>query len=212
MQGKVVLKESLKQQEISAFKEYKNQMDYDDLKRQAEKHEREERIKKLINRTTNVTVEQQASKVELEIDRRVREQQEQREQFERMLANKKREDQKRQHDELKHRLEIQVQEKRRREMSEKEAEEEFHKQVIHKIKQDEELENAKLSHRKLKHLEFKNNLLLQMGQINNSAECSGIMSQMSPSSVAGGNPLNNRRRIAMDAMTQDELRIHKSIL
>ena len=67
-------------------------MDSDDFKRQAEKHEREERIKKLINRTTNITVEQQASKVELEIDRRVREQQEQREQFERMLANKKRED------------------------------------------------------------------------------------------------------------------------
>jgi len=97
-------------------------------------------------------------------------------------------------------------------MSEKEAEEEFHKQVIHKIKQDEELENAKLSHRKLKHLEFKNNLLLQMGQLNNSADSGGIMSQMSPSSVAGGNPLNNRRRIAMDAMTQEELRIHKSIL
>ena len=92
MQGKVVLKESLKQQEISAFKEYKNQMDYDEFKRQAEKHEREERIKKLINRTTNITVEQQASKVELVIDRRVREQQEQREQFERMLASKKRED------------------------------------------------------------------------------------------------------------------------
>jgi len=92
MQGKVVLKESLKQQEISAFKEYKNQMDSDDFKRQAEKHEREERIKKLINRTTNITVEQQASKVELEINCRVREQQEQREQFERMLANKKRED------------------------------------------------------------------------------------------------------------------------
>ena len=99
-------------------------------------------------------------------------------------------------------------------MSEKEAEEEFHKQVIHKIKQDEELENAKRSHRKRKHLEVKNNMLLQMGQLNNSAgDCSGgIMSQMSPSSVAGGNPLNNRRRIAMDAMTQDELRIHKSIL
>ena len=67
-------------------------MDSDDFKRQAEKHEREERIKKLINRTSNITVEQQASKVELEINCRVREQQEQREQFERMLANKKRED------------------------------------------------------------------------------------------------------------------------
>lgn len=57
MHGKVLLKESLKQQEINAFKEYKNQMDTDEYKRQLEKREREDRIKKLINRTSNVTVE-----------------------------------------------------------------------------------------------------------------------------------------------------------
>jgi hypothetical protein len=34
MQGKVMLKESLKQQEINAFKDYKNQMDTDEYKRQ----------------------------------------------------------------------------------------------------------------------------------------------------------------------------------
>ena len=60
IQGKVLLKESLKQQEINAFRDYKQQMDTDEYKRQAEKYEREQRIKMLINRTTNVTVENQA--------------------------------------------------------------------------------------------------------------------------------------------------------
>ena len=94
-QSKVQLKESLKQQEIDAFKSYKDKIDTEDYKRQLEKKEREERIKRLINRTTNVTVEQQASKAELEIDRKVREAQEQREQFEKMLQDKKRDDQRR---------------------------------------------------------------------------------------------------------------------
>ena len=92
---RVQLKESLKQQEIDAFKSYKDKIDTEDYKRQLEKKEREERIKRLINRTTNVTVEQQASKAELEIDRKVREAQEQREQFEKMLQEKKRDDQRR---------------------------------------------------------------------------------------------------------------------
>ncbi len=60
IQGKALLKESLKQQEINAFRDYKLQMDTDEYKRQAEKYEREQRIKMLINRTTNVTVENQA--------------------------------------------------------------------------------------------------------------------------------------------------------
>lgn len=94
-QSKVQLKESLKQQEIDAFKSYKDKIDTEDYKRQLEKKEREERIKRLINRTSNVTVEQQASKAELEIDRKVREAQEQREQFEKMLQEKKRDDQRR---------------------------------------------------------------------------------------------------------------------
>jgi hypothetical protein len=76
-------------------------MDTDEYKRQAEKYEREQRIKMLINRTTNVTVENQAIQQELEIDRKVREQQEKRENFEKMLEQKKREDRHRQHDELK---------------------------------------------------------------------------------------------------------------
>ena len=100
-QGKVILKESLKQQEINAFHDYKLQMDTDEYKRQIEKYEREQRIKMLINRTANVTVENQAVQQELEIDRKVREAQEKRENFEKMLEQKKREDRHRQHDELK---------------------------------------------------------------------------------------------------------------
>jgi hypothetical protein len=76
-------------------------METDEYKRQMEKYEREQRIKMLINRTTNVTVENQAMQQELEIDRKVREQQEKRENFEKMLEQKKREDRHRQHDELK---------------------------------------------------------------------------------------------------------------
>ena len=72
-QGKVLLKESLKQQDINAFHDYKLQMDTDEYKRQIEKYEREQRIKMLINRTANVTVENQAIQQELEIDRKVRE-------------------------------------------------------------------------------------------------------------------------------------------
>lgn len=56
-QGKVLLKESLKQQEINAFRDYKQQMDMDEQKRLAEKHDREQRIKMIINRTASVTVE-----------------------------------------------------------------------------------------------------------------------------------------------------------
>ena len=76
-------------------------MDTDEYKRQMEKYEREQRIKMLINRTNNPTVESQAVQQELEIDRKVREAQEKREQFEKMLEQKKREDRNRQHDELK---------------------------------------------------------------------------------------------------------------
>lgn len=104
-----------------------------------------------------------------------------------------------------------MQEKRQRQLTEREADEEFHKQAIHRLKQDEEIEFAKVNHRKMKHLEFKNNLLLQMGQLNNSVD-SGVLSQMSPSSVGGANVVTNRRRIPMEAMTQEEVRIHKQIL
>ena len=57
IQGKVLLKESLKQQEISAFRDYQQLMDMDEQRRLAEKNEREQRIKMIINRTATVTVE-----------------------------------------------------------------------------------------------------------------------------------------------------------
>ncbi len=57
IQGKVLLKESLKQQEITAFRDYQQLMDMDEQRRLAEKNEREQRIKMIINRTATVTVE-----------------------------------------------------------------------------------------------------------------------------------------------------------
>jgi hypothetical protein len=55
--NKHFLRESLKQQELSAYADYRHMLDADEQKRQQEKHEREERIKRLINRVPQVTVE-----------------------------------------------------------------------------------------------------------------------------------------------------------
>ena len=43
--------------EVSAFNDYKSRIDSDDNRRQEEKHAREERIKRLLNRVPTVTVE-----------------------------------------------------------------------------------------------------------------------------------------------------------
>lgn len=88
-------------------------------------------------------------------------------------------------------------------MLEKAHEEEYHKMAVQKLQQDDEIERAKINHRKQKHQEFKKNLLLQMGQLNNNSQ-NDMMSQMSPSSVGGvnaGGLLSNRKRIPMESMT-----------
>ncbi len=95
---------------------------------------------------------------------------------------------------------MQVQEKKQKEMLERAHDEEYHKMAVQRLQQEDEIERAKINYRKQKHQEFKNNLLLQMGQLNNSQ--ADIMSQMSPSSVGGANALvSNRKRIPMESMT-----------
>lgn len=56
-------------------------------------------------------------------------------------------------------------------------------------------------------MDFKNNLLLQMGQFSGSV--AGGSSVGSPSSVAGTMP---RKRIVMESMTPEELRLNKAML
>lgn len=61
-----------------------------------------------------------------------------------------------------------MQEKKHKEMLERAHDEEYHKMAVQRLQQEDEIERAKVNHRKLKHQEFKNNLLLQMGQLSNS--------------------------------------------
>jgi len=57
-------------------------------------------------------------------------------------------------------LEVQVLEKKQKEILEKAYEEEYHKMAVQRLHHDDEIERAKINHRKQKHQEFKNNLLL----------------------------------------------------
>ena len=72
----------------------------------------------------------------------------------------------------------------------------------------EEEPNEKLRHeiKKRQHMDNRTNLLLQMGQFSSSVAGS---SAGSPSSVAGTIP---RKRIVMESMTAEELRLNKATL
>jgi hypothetical protein len=61
-------------------------------------------------------------------------------------------------------------------MLEKANDEEYHKLAIQKLKMEEEIERVNLNHKKQKNQEFKNNLLLQMGQMSPSAGSVDLMS------------------------------------
>ena len=103
---------------------------------------------------------------------------------------------------MKWRLDVQVMEKKAREQGERQANDNYYKSVVERVHNEEAIEREKREGTLKKRIEFKNNLLLQMGQV---ARDGG--SSVSPSSVAGG--LTNRRRIPMEAMTSEELRINK---
>jgi hypothetical protein len=61
-------------------------------------------------------------------------------------------------------------------MLEKANDEEYHKLAIQKLQMEEEIERVKVNHKKQKNQEFKNNLLLQMGQMSPSAGSVDLMS------------------------------------
>ena len=79
--------------------------------------------------------------------------------------------------------------------------------MIGRLKDEEENEKIRHELRKKQHMENRTNLLLQMGQFSSSV--AGGSSVGSPSSVAGTMP---RKRVVMESMTPEELRLNKAIL
>ena len=173
-----------------------------------EKHAREERIKRLLNRVPTVTVEHQGINhhdPEL-IDRKVREHQQKRELYEEQLLQKKKEDIKKLNEDMKKRLDLQIEEKKARHQQERIADNDYHRFVLDRIKEEDENEKIRKEIKKKQNLDFKTNLLLQMGQFSSSVAGSSVGS---PTSVAGTLP---RKRIVMESMTPEELRLNKAML
>ena len=172
-----------------------------------EKQAREDRIKRLLNRVPTVTVEYQAQHDHEAIDRKVREHQQQRELYEEQLMLKKREDMRKLNEDMKKRLDMQVEEKKARYQQERIAEKNYHRGLLDRIREEEDNEKIRQEIKKQQHLDFKSNLLLQMGQFTSSVAGSSVGS---PSSVAGTMPRS--KRIVMESMTPDELRLNKAML
>lgn len=118
LQGKYAMKQQEKESDINAFHEFKDLVETTDTRRMKDRTERQDRIKKLLNRMPAITVQQTFS-VEKEIDSKIKSIQERREYEEKQKDIRKREDIKRQNDEMKWLLDIQVQEKRAREQNER---------------------------------------------------------------------------------------------
>lgn len=109
-------------------------------------------------------------------------------------------------EDMKKRLDIQIEEKRARQQQEHIADLDFHKGLLHRVKQEEETEKIKHEIKRRQNVEFQNNLLLQMGTLTSSVHGSSVGS---PSSVVGSNP---RKRVVMETMTAEELRLNRSII
>jgi hypothetical protein len=114
VQNKYERRKKEKFDDLSAFNDYKSRIESDDFRRQTEREAREDRIKRLLNRVPTVTVEQASVVHEQEIERKVKEHQLQREQFEEQLLQKKREDTRRKNEDMVKRLDMQIEEKKAR--------------------------------------------------------------------------------------------------
>ena len=85
MMEKQAQSQNARVKEINAFQDYRRQLETDETKRLREKTEREERIKKLLNRNSHQTVETSAL-LETEIDKKTKEIAERKEMVERVNA------------------------------------------------------------------------------------------------------------------------------
>ena len=109
-------------------------------------------------------------------------------------------------EDMKKRLDLQIEEKKARHQQERLVENDFHRVVLDRIKEEDENEKIRKEFKKQQHLDFKNNLLLQMGQFSSSVAGSSVGS---PCSLAGTIP---RKRVVMESMTSEELRLNKAML
>lgn len=103
-----------------------------------------------------------------------------------LKEDRKREDHRRLKEDMKRRLDLQLQEKKAKEHSEKLVNEDYHRVAKLKAEQEELVEKTKEEARAKKKEEFKNNLLLQMGHLNSGGGMVGYInggssSAMSPS-------------------------------
>ncbi|TNV73533.1 hypothetical protein FGO68_gene7798 [Halteria grandinella] len=211
--GKIYARRVEKEEDVSAFNSFKHLVETDEQRRNQERIERQEKIKKVLNRQAVISVDQQSHHYhtnESELDKKIRENQDRLAFEEKLKQEKKREEQRRMQGEIKQRLDLQVQEKRVREQSEKLANEDYHRSIVQRVQMDEAFERQKEEQKSRQRLEFKSNLLLQMGHINNAQP--GAESHKSPQSSIGGNLQNGRRRIQMESMTNEELRLNKQLL
>jgi hypothetical protein len=116
--GKLHAKRVEKEEDASAFNSFKNLVENDEQRRNQERIERQEKIKKVLNRQAVISVDQQSHHYhhnDSELDKKIREHQDRLAFEEKLKQEKKREEQKRVQGEIKQRLDLQVQEKRVRE-------------------------------------------------------------------------------------------------
>lgn len=197
--------------DISAYHDYKNLMESEESRREAERKARQDRIHMLLNRVPAVAFSQHstsnnntATHPDLD-DLKLKEFQERREQFEQMLQQKREDDRRRQNEEMRRRLDMQVQEKRARKEQDKAAEGEYHKLVVDRVREEEEKEKNKVEIKKKLNADFKQNLMLQMGQISNPGG-----SSFAPSSIGGATI--GRKRIQMEQLTAEEIKMNRAML
>jgi hypothetical protein len=96
---------------VSAFNSFKNLVDQDEQRRNQERLDRQERIKRVLNRQSVVTVDNQQQSFavhESEMDKRIREHNERLAFEERLKQEKKKEEMRRIQEDIKHKLDIQV--------------------------------------------------------------------------------------------------------
>ena len=132
MMNKHFMRQKEKKDDVSAYHDFKSLVETREHKMIQEKTDRQDRIKKLLNRMPQITVEQTVTQ-DKEIDHKIRQIQERREYEEKVKDDKKREDMRRMQDEMKWLLDVQVQEKKARERQERMANEEYFKQVVQKV-------------------------------------------------------------------------------
>ena len=118
LMGKLQQKRVEKEEDVNAFNSFKHLVESDEQRRIQERIERQEKIKKVLNRQAVISVDQQSQHYhhnESDLDKKIREHQDRLAFEEKLKQERKREEQRRMQGEIKQRLDLQVQEKKVRE-------------------------------------------------------------------------------------------------